>query len=171
MLNTKIINQVYSLMEEILENCPDEDECSDFENEFYDEVANLKQVINNNKKAIEEIKDDEERDNSLNEDKLVKAINIAFSRGHEVFFNNYQSWDREDGTPTNYDVNGDEDDEFEIDCLHDLDIPDHDRGGCNDLVIHDVANDDYYYVWYEDDEEEVVYIDAVEKYLELYTED
>lgn len=43
------LKELYALAEALLEDCPDESDCSDAENEIYDEIANLKQVIKNSK--------------------------------------------------------------------------------------------------------------------------
>ena len=45
----KKLQEMYNLANEFMENCPDEDNCSDAENEVVDEVANLIQAIKNAK--------------------------------------------------------------------------------------------------------------------------
>lgn len=168
------IIKIYNLVCEELNNCPDEDECTDLENEIYDELANLKQVLKNNMPNIEEIT--KENDSNLeycelNDEinaLLVKAVLKAINNGHEIFFNNYQSYDREDGTPEQYfideeDYDGDIND---MESILEINAPEYDKEGCNDLVIHNQENDKYYYIWYNDTYENRVYVADIKNYLE-----
>lgn len=45
----KILKEMYTLAEQFMAQCPDENDCSDAENEVVDEVANLLQAIKNAK--------------------------------------------------------------------------------------------------------------------------
>lgn len=168
------IIKIYNLVCEELNNCPDEDECTDLENEIYDELVNLKQVLKNNMSNIEGITEENDRNleyyefNDKTDALLVKAILKAITNGDEVFFNNYQSYDREDGTPEQYfideeDYDGDIND---VESILEINAPEYDREGCNDLVIHAQKNDKYYYIWYNDNYENRVYVDDIKNYLE-----
>ena len=166
--------KIYNLVCEELNNCPDEDECTDIENEIYDELANLKQVLKNNMSNIEEITEENDRNleyyefNDKTDALLVKAILKAITNGDEVFFNNYQSYDREDGTPEQYFIDEEnyDGDINDVESILEINAPEYDREGCNDLVIHAQKNDKYYYIWYNDNYENRVYVDDIENYLE-----
>ena len=45
----KKLQEMYRLAKEFMNECPDEDDCTDAENEVVDEVANLIQTIKNAK--------------------------------------------------------------------------------------------------------------------------
>ena len=45
----KKLQEMYRLAKEFMDECPDEDNCTDAENEVVDEVANLIQAIKNAK--------------------------------------------------------------------------------------------------------------------------
>ena len=45
----KTLLQMYNLAQEIMEDCPDEGDCSDAENDVIDEVANFLQAMKNAK--------------------------------------------------------------------------------------------------------------------------
>lgn len=47
MMNINKLKELYAVAEELLVNSPDESECSDEENEIYDEIANLMQAVRN----------------------------------------------------------------------------------------------------------------------------
>ena len=48
-MDKEMLKKLYDTAQEILDNCPDEDDCTDAENEVLDEVANLVQAIKNSK--------------------------------------------------------------------------------------------------------------------------
>ena len=41
------LKKLYDMAQEMMKECPDESECSDKENDVYDEIANLIQAIKN----------------------------------------------------------------------------------------------------------------------------
>lgn len=43
------LRELYALVQEMMDTCPDESECTDAENEVFDEIANMVQVIKNSK--------------------------------------------------------------------------------------------------------------------------
>lgn len=173
-MNIEKIKKIYELTCEVLKEAPAEEECSDIENEILDELANIKQILKDNMSSL---KDDKKEFNpgyyELNdatEELLLAAVRKAIKKGDVVFFNNYQSYDREDGTPSRYEIDEndyeDYDDIDEVESIMDINSPEYDRDGCNDLVIHEKETDNYYYIWYSDYEENRVYVDEIKNYLE-----
>lgn len=106
---------------------------------------------------------------------LCRAIDTALKNNDKIFFNNYNSSDREDGTPTHESfigINGNSCDWEEnaksrtencIQCSL-PETPEYYGDGCNDLVIVDKSNN-YYYVWYSDNHENRIYLDDIQEYL------
>jgi hypothetical protein len=43
------LKELYALAQDMMKTCPDEADCTDAENEIYDEIANLLQAIKNSK--------------------------------------------------------------------------------------------------------------------------
>ena len=48
-MDKEMLKKLYDVAQEIMEDCPDEADCTDAENEVLDEVANLIQAIKNSK--------------------------------------------------------------------------------------------------------------------------
>ena len=97
---------------------------------------------------------------------LFQVLEKANNNDDIVFFNNYQSYEREDGCPSKYKIDFNEY-EDEITSIFDLDIPEYDKEGCNDLVIYQKDTKKYFYIWYSDNYEDRVYLDAILEYLNI----
>ena len=104
--------------------------------------------------------------------KLLTAINVASSFGHELWIKNYdEGYEREEGVPDYQSFNHDE--IVENGVFNATAMPKYEGDGCNDIVVivKEGAETTEYHLMYSDDEEDRVYIDEIEDYLSQYGPD